>query len=427
MSESREKVILAWRDAAKNIFARLRGYRLPEARLIPTQPDTLLNCQRINLVLPCLAAKSTFGGIATAIRLFKVIHEHFEYARIIVLEEAEDQFEREAWAGWTLEREEANSPRTVVFLGKGSAILKVSSGELFIATQWKTAYQVKHFMATLANIFPNAVRPFIYLIQDFEPAFYPWSSQYLMAESTYGGGDKILAVFNTKLLADYFQTQGYAFRETHYFEPKLNEKLAALRKQSKGQKKEKLILVYGRPSSHRNAFELIVESLHEWSRTFVRASDWTIVSLGEQHKTIKLTSGAQIRSFGKVSMAEYASFLSRASVGLSLMVSPHPSYPPLEMADFGVRVITNRFAGKNLVQRSTNIVSVADASPVGIASALRDQCEEFADCPDRNCWDADSAFLAAGEEFPFVKSLLSSLLVEDDDRVQWTGHAGRDP
>ena len=38
--------------------------------------------------------------------------------------------------------------------------------------------------------------------------------------------------------------------------------------------------------------------------------------------------------------------MKRASIGISLMESPHPSYPPIEMALFGVNVITNIYESK---------------------------------------------------------------------------------
>jgi hypothetical protein len=52
------------------------------------------------------------------------------------------------------------------------------------------------------------------------------------------------------------------------------------------------------------------------------------------------------------------------------MISPHPSYPPLEMAAFGVRVLTNNFSNKNLSQVSSYIRSVQHPEPAGIAAAL---------------------------------------------------------
>jgi hypothetical protein len=57
------------------------------------------------------------------------------------------------------------------------------------------------------------------------------------------------------------------------------------------------------------------------------------------------------------------------------MVSPHPSYPPLEMAAFGMRVVTNGFLDRDLSARSQNIVSVLVPTPERLGFALIHACQ----------------------------------------------------
>ena len=52
------------------------------------------------------------------------------------------------------------------------------------------------------------------------------------------------------------------------------------------------------------------------------------------------------------------------------MVSPHPSYPPLEMATAGCVTITNAYEGKDLRKRSDNFISLDYLSPQMLADAL---------------------------------------------------------
>ena len=75
---------------------------------------------------------------------------------------------------------------------------------------------------------------------------------------------------------------------------------------------------------------------------------------------------------GKARLDDYADYLSRALVGVSLMISPHPSYPPLEMAEAGLATITNAFAGKDLRRRFDNIVSPARLDPASLADLIED-------------------------------------------------------
>jgi hypothetical protein len=409
MAKSKERIVLACREAAKALFAQFRGYRMPEGKFLGFKINTALTGKRINLVLPALSTKQMFGGNSTAVRLFRAIAGQVQQARIIVVEESERQLESSRWPDWVLASQDPHARHTIAFLDRGSTILEMAPEDIFIATQWQTAYQIKHWMSALGAQFPARDTRFIYLIQDFEPAFYPWSSYYLMADSTYLDGGKIVAIFNTELLRSYFRGQGYSFQGEYSFEPNMSEELTRFRDQMGAVPKERLILIYGRPSVHRNAFELIIEALHEWSESFPGAAQWRVISLGERHKQIGLSNGVKVNSLGKVSLAQYASLMSRASIGVSLMVSPHPSYPPLEMADFGMSVITNSFAGKSFAARSKNILPVADASPLGIAQALQGLCEKTQVGIARELAHEKSAFLGAAEEFPFLAALLADV------------------
>src|SRR5262249_45826453 len=144
-----------------------------------------------------------------------------------------------------------------------------SESDYFIATHWLTA----HYVGLLREAQERACKgsaksPFVYLIQDFEPAFYAWSSRYLLAAATYGKPSQTIAVFNTALLREYFQMVGYLFPISYVFEPKLNPVLASYKNGLLKHKKRRLILVYGRPGNSRNAFELIVEALRIFAERY---------------------------------------------------------------------------------------------------------------------------------------------------------------
>jgi hypothetical protein len=52
------------------------------------------------------------------------------------------------------------------------------------------------------------------------------------------------------------------------------------------------------------------------------------------------------------------------------MISPHPSYPPLEMSTFGMKVITNSYENKDLSGFNQNIISLNSLTPDSIAEEL---------------------------------------------------------
>lgn len=58
--------------------------------------------------------------------------------------------------------------------------MKVSHRDMFLATHWTTAQQLKAVLPRMA------VQQFFYMLQEFEPGFYAWSSNYALAMETYG-------------------------------------------------------------------------------------------------------------------------------------------------------------------------------------------------------------------------------------------------
>ena len=118
-----------------------------------------------------------------------------------------------------------------------------------------------------------------------------------------------------------------------------------------------------------------------------------------------------LRSAGKLSPDGYADRLREAAVGVSLMVSPHPSYPPLEMAHLGMLVVTNRFGPKDLATWHPNITSVGDLRPETVADAIAAACRRFDEDPgagDREAAVA-TAFTSNEPQFPFAAELAAEL------------------
>jgi O-antigen biosynthesis protein len=326
----------------KRVIQERRGYRIPQLSMGTFALEAIERGPRLNLVIPGVSASRIFGGASTAIRFFELARRHFPRARIVVIDEQERQFEPKRWPNWSSEADHGAN-NTIAFLKNSRTPLAVEPNDYFVATHWTTAYFVKTIKQATDDKFATAERPFVYLIQDFEAGFYPWSSLYLMAESTYADGPSVIPVFNTELLRDFVFGAGYQFPTSYCFEPALHPTLALRRAAVNDHAKRRLLLVYGRPSTARNAFELIVEALNAWSHKYDRADQWQVISLGEKHGDIKLNRGAVLCSMGKTTIEKYADYLLDASVGLSIMVSPHPSYPPLEMAEFGVNVVIRTF------------------------------------------------------------------------------------
>jgi hypothetical protein len=307
--------------------------------------------------------------------------------------------------------EDATDDRQVVALPRSQeASLPVGADDVFLATFWTTAELAVRIAKWQAAAFNHPIRPFGYLVQDFEPGFYPWSAQWAMARQTYAGDVPTIAVVNTSLLRDHLAGEGIRFAGEFTFEPRLAAALRPFLDEPPRERKRQIV-VYGRPETPRNAFPLIVEGLRAWVATDTRASDWTPASVGRSHPPVELGNGLRLRSSGKLSLEDYGALLRESAVGLSLMISPHPSYPPLDMAHLGMLVATNRFAAKDLSTWHQNIRSLASLSAEGIAAALRDLTAAFEADPgvgDRG-QPLRPDFLAEGPLFPFAGELAERL------------------
>ncbi|MBB3005772.1 MULTISPECIES: glycosyltransferase family 4 protein [Cupriavidus] len=211
--------------------------------------------------------------------------------------------------------------------------------------------------AALAATFPLR-RKFIYLVQDYEPIFYANSDQKLLAEQSYAGGN-FVAVCNTSLMAQCISESGKLAKDTPvlHFEPMV-ARLPRTQPQGAARAKRTLFF-YGRPSVERNLFYFGLRILNEvFSRSLLRAEEWDVVMAGEgSAPNIQLESGVVIRNLGKLTLDEYDALKMKTDVALSLMMAPHPSYPPLELALAGAAVVTSRYGPKqSLEDYSANIL-----------------------------------------------------------------------
>jgi O-antigen biosynthesis protein len=104
---------------------------------------------------------------------------------------------------------------------------------------------------------------------------------------------------------------------------------------------------YARPRNARNLFEIGLRALRlAAGRGAFDADDWELLSIGQQLPDLTISDRHVLRNVGWMGYEAYGSFLGSVDVLLSLMLSPHTSYPPLEMAVAGGIVVTNTFGVK---------------------------------------------------------------------------------
>jgi hypothetical protein len=368
---------------------------------------------RLNLLLPTLNPGRAFGGARTALDLFDALAASFPRRRIVTFAAVSDAGLAEL-PDFRLVEPGSDGPddRQVVVVPRAEeAELTVGPEDVFLATFWTTAELAIRIARWQAAEYSRPIQPFAYLVQDFEPGFYPWSAQSELARKTYEGDVPTIAVINTSLLRDHLAGEGIRFAGKFTFEPRLSAALRPLLDEPP-RARQRRIVAYGRPETPRNAFPLVVDGLRAWAASDPKATGWLVESAGRSHPSIDIGTGLRLRSRGKLDLAAYGALLRESAVGLSLMISPHPSYPPLDMAHLGMLVVTNRFGAKDLSTWHENIRSVPGLTAEGIAASLREATDAFeADpgCGDRGRPLRDD-FLADGPSFPFAADLADQLM-----------------
>ncbi|MDW2876420.1 MULTISPECIES: rhamnosyltransferase WsaF family glycosyltransferase [Bacillaceae] len=369
--------------------------------------------RRINIIIPSINQEHMFGGIATALRFFNELAEEGNYTKRIILTDAiPDGKSISQFSDYELVdcmSDSSAEKQIVPFSDRYNKTIPIGSNDYFIATAWWTAYAAQRVVQWQSNMFSQSINKLIYFIQDYEPGFYSWSSQYVLCQSTYMYNGPQIAVFNTAILQSYFSDLGYRFSSTYAFEPQLHPQLKS--RVDKSNKKKKKVLIYGRPSVSRNAFTLIIEALKRWVWIQDDIEEWEIVTAGENHSNIDLGNNAKVKSLGKLDIVSYAQLLNDSAIGISLMVSPHPSYPPLEMAHFGILVLTNSFENKNLTNWHDNIYSTSMLTPELISKDILYLCDKFNN--DNNVGVKGKSrmdnFIESSVLFPFIPRIVGDL------------------
>jgi hypothetical protein len=218
-------------------------------------------------------------------------------------------------------------------------------------------------------------REFIYLIQDFEPGFYPWSTKSALAEATYNL--PMRALVNEPLLERYLRGAGTGrFGSSAFaaqtFMPAVDRAIFARTEGARAGSRR--LLFYARPRNPRNLFEIGLRVLRDAAAAGVFDDEpWEFIAIGHELPNLPLSTRHVLRSQPWLRYEDYGALLGSSDVLLSLMLSPHTSYPPLEMAAAGGLVVTNTYGPKTTEALAAISPAIHAAAPeVGpLVEALR--------------------------------------------------------
>ena len=215
----------------------------------------------------------------------------------------------------------------------------VPSADAAIATMWNTAY--------FAARAPDQVRRF-YLIQDFEPMFYPAGTLYALAEHSYRLG--LYGLCNTGHLADIYRDR-YGGVASHFW-PAVDGSIFHSRDRAEpAPDRPVTVFIYARPGHMRNCWELasravrLVKGRLGNRVRIVTAGSWAF----PEHMESLLTH------VGQLDYHETGALYRSCDIGVALTASQHPSYLPLEMMACGTAVVAfDNPAGNWLLRHDHN-------------------------------------------------------------------------
>ena len=213
----------------------------------------------------------------------------------------------------------------VLVLHSADAIAAIPAADFSVATLWTTAY-------VLLGIENTGYK--FYFIQDFEPAFYPAGSTYAQAELTYRFG--FYGIANTVSLRHMYETNynGVAHHFTPcvdrsiFFPPSAERPASPIR-----------LFYYARPGIPRNGFELAMTTLRRVKQRL--GSGIEIVCAGADWQPSDFGLSGIVHNMGLLPYAETGVLYRSCHIGLTMMMTKHPSYLPLELMASGSLVVAN--------------------------------------------------------------------------------------
>lgn len=311
---------------------------------------------RLNVVTDDISKRSLLGGVATALILATLLCNENDWGIRIITRyvpcDLKDYYD-------FLDLYQLAAPKKVEAYSDekrdNAAInymLPVSKNDIFMATSWWSAKSI------LDTKIRNRI---LYIIQEEETFFYAYGDERYQCEKIMKSNN-IDYIVNSKLLFDYLKKHGYDVlcKNGLYFEPAFPKHLYCASDESFSSKKgeKRKLFFYGRPHNPRNIYYFGLECLDEALKRGVIDTDlWDIYMAGYNDMgEIEFSTGYRPKMNGQMDWNDYAAFSKTVDVALSLMYTPHPSYPPFDMCCSGAVVVTNEFENKKDLSYSDNML-----------------------------------------------------------------------
>ena len=337
----------------------LLATRFPALQPYPSFPVTGIRA-RLSLVTDGIGPFSLFGGVGTAIILGALLANRLGAdLRIVTRTETPDAAPvREVLLrnGVALD----GGLEAVMVPHDGSVDLPLAADDVFLTTSWWTT------RATLGAVPPSRV---VTLVQEDERMFYPQGDDRLRCAETLSHPG-LQTVVNTEMLFRHFlscrEPVTNLAQDGMWFEPAFPAR-AGIR----ARERRRRIFFYARLHNARNLFWRGIEALHAGvAEGLFPAEDWEMHWIGRDAPEVALPRGIVPRITSHLTWGEYHEFVASMDAGFVLMDTPHPSYPPLDLAAAGAAVLTNTHPGKESLSQYSDNILLAPPTVEGLVEGL---------------------------------------------------------
>lgn len=316
-----------------------RAYDLPDVVVDPNAP------KRINVLVPAFTLNTISAGFFGVFNIALFIKQQGFQVRMVLFDNfyyVEEEF-RQALKKFP-SMENLLDEVEVEYIGSRVNPLVVSPHDNSVATVWYSAY----FADKIAS--HTGGKPFLYLIQDYEAAFYPFNSLYCIARNSYDF--KYHTLSSSKTLLEYLKRDQIISSDTEYKSLSFDNAYSSsiypkdeFLKEKRSNKKR--FVFYSRPAVNRNMFEMAALALIDaYSKGAFDSDEWEFYGMGIGNTTVQLANGVEVMQLPRMPLDEYEAVTKTFDLCLTLMSSPHPSLIPMDLAASGAIVVTNTFETK---------------------------------------------------------------------------------
>jgi hypothetical protein len=347
-------------------FSQLRPihiYRMPETDA------------RVTMVTDSVNAGSLFGGVGTAMVFCTLLARRLgSPLRVVTRTERPDRNNLRK----VLTVHGIPLPPSVEFvhadIGALGRSFDTRQSDVFVTTSWWTTCAVKRSIPA---------KQIVHLIQEDERMFYPYGDDHLRCQESLSDPD-LRFVVNSRLLFDHFLAEGLetVVKNGTWFEPAFSPAHYYFQDRQPGQKLN--FVFYARPEHIRNLYYRGIEIIDASIAAGTLHPDrWNFSFVGTHLKDLTLANNVKPTLLQNLDWADYLRLMRTSDLGLTLMYTPHPSYPPLDLAACGAVAATNKFGVKTSLDSYSRNIICSDLDFKSLLSGIKAASILAQDFPSR--------------------------------------------